>query len=321
MSIESWLAATRLFLRDRLSTDPLTRDHHAAAGKVSFAARPIFIGGTGRSGTTIMSALIGRHHDVQRIKTEVKFIASAGGLCDLVRGRTTIDAFERSVLGRWYRRGPTRGLQAIMPEADVEAALPALRVGYRRDPWLAARAFTHAVLDPLAVTGGARSWVEMTPASTLVAGTLFELFPDLRLIHAVRDGRDVACSVVKMPWGPSDQIKALDWWYRRLEQGYRACAALPGDRVLVVQLEDLIDRNREVEYGRLLAFLGLDDDPVMRRFFETEMLPERAHLGRWREEVPAGRRAAFEARYERYAQRLARHGRPYRPIEAPLAVG
>ena len=272
---------------------------------------PIFIGGTGRSGTTIIARLLGSHPGYYKTPTESRFISATGGLCDLAAGRTTLAAFREAVLGRWFDRGPTKGLHLVLGSEVIEAALPILGEGLDADPWAAARDFARRLLDPLALAAGAEGWIEDTPANAIAARKLLRMFPDMRLVHSVRDGRDVACSVVQFQWGPSDLEAALDWWARRLERGFRACDGLPQDRVLVVQLEDLVVRDRERQYRRLLAFVGLGDDPLMDGFFADVMDPRQAHVGRWINDVPSERRRAFEARYARLAAELVARGRPY----------
>ena len=282
---------------------------------------PLFIGGTGRSGTTITARLLGSHPAYYKAPTESRFISAAGGLCDLAAGRTTLAAFEEAILGRWYDRGPTKGLHLVLESAQVEAALPILRERLGGDPWAAARAFTHELLDPLALAAGAEGWIEDTPANAMAARRLLRMFPDMRLVHSVRDGRDVACSVIAFQWGPSDLEAGLDWWARRLERGFRACDRLPTDRVLVLQLEDLVVRDRERLYSRLLEFVRLDDDPTTRRFFTDVMDPRAAHVGRWISDVPSDRRSAFQARYARLVADLVARGRPYDPTAADDAYG
>jgi hypothetical protein len=207
----------------------------------------------------------------------------------------------------------------VLESEQVEAALPILRERLDADPWAAGRDFARRLLDPLALAAGATGWIEDTPANAIAARCLFRMFPEMRLVHSVRDGRDVACSVVRFQWGPSDLEAALDWWAGRLERGFRACDRLPADRVLVVQLEDLVVRDRDRQYGRLLEFVRLDDDPAMRRFFDDAIDPRTAHVGRWTSDVPDERRRAFEARYARLAADLAARGRPYDPTAAEVA--
>gem|GEM_PF-1216965 len=57
--------------------------------------QPIFIGGTGRSGTTILSKFIGSHDKVVKIPMESRFIIDKGGLIDLFTSLTTNYSFDQ----------------------------------------------------------------------------------------------------------------------------------------------------------------------------------------------------------------------------------
>jgi hypothetical protein len=235
-----------------------------------------------------------------------------------VQDRTTLREFESKLRGWWFDRDPERGLQLIMDRDALDAALPILRDGLRSDPWGAARRFTHALFDPIANAAGRPGWIEKFPANVRKADVLYRIFPNMRLVHLVRDGRDVAASVVGFRFGPNDHDEALDWWARRLEAGFAACDRIPRDRIHVVQVEDLIVRNRDATYRGLLDFLGLDDDPGMREFFRERVTPEKLHTGRWQQEVPPERLAAFDAHHQRLADQLRGRGRPYTPATAPV---
>ena len=282
----------------------------------------VFVGGTGRSGTTVVGRTIGAHPRHALIKVESKFISARGGLCDLALGATDIDVFENRILGRWFRPPLEGGLFRIMDEETIRAALPALRGRVRSEPWLAAAEFAHALLDPIAAAAGAEAWVEMDPGNIFRGEELLRMFPNMRLVHSVRDGRDVAASVTPLPWGPNDLDDALDWWGAKLERGFAASDRLPEDRILVVQMEDLISRDREAQYDVLLDFLRLEDDPAMRAYFEEHVSEARSHTGRWQDDVPADRLASFEAHHLRIAEELRARRRPYAPVlgAAPLAL-
>ncbi len=126
--------------------------------------KPVFVGGTGRSGTTVTARVIGAHPAYFMLPTEVRFIAAKGGLCDLVAGRTDVRRFEKRLMGA--------GSSAI-PEASIASPIAPVskpifrrhRKGLKSDPRTAAVAFTHDLLDPIAAAHGAASWVEMTPAN------------------------------------------------------------------------------------------------------------------------------------------------------------
>ena len=44
---------------------------------------PVFIGGTGRTGTTILRQVLGTHHQIVAVATELRIIADPDGLLDL----------------------------------------------------------------------------------------------------------------------------------------------------------------------------------------------------------------------------------------------
>jgi hypothetical protein len=272
--------------------------------------KPVFVGGTGRSGTSVTARLIGSHQDYFMLPTEVRFIAAKGGLCDLVEGHTDLRRFESFLMGKWFQRDEG-GLHRFTDRANLEAVFRRHRAGLKSDPRAAAAAFTHDLLDPIAAARGATSWVEMTPPNVMKAPMLLQLFPEMRLVHSVRDGRDVACSVVPLRWGPTDIDEALDWWAGKVERGFAACDRLPDARLLVMQMESLVEWDRDREYARLLSFLDLPDDAGMRGYFSSHVTPQRAHIGRWRDDVPAERLAAFEAHHHRLAEELLERGRPY----------
>lgn len=280
----------------------------------------VFVGGTGRSGTTVTGRLIAAHPSYALIKVESKFISAPGGLCDLALAATDIDVFEDRILGRWFRPRLEGGLFRIMDEDTIRAALPALRERVGSEPWRAAAEFAHALLDPIAAAAGAEAWVEMDPGNVFRGEELLRMFPSMRLVHSVRDGRDAAASVTPLPWGPNDLDDALDWWAANLDRAFAACDRVPEDRVLVVQMEDLISRDRDAQYGRLLGILGVDDDPAMRAYFEEHVSEARSHIGRWRADVPVERLASFAAHHERLAAELRAHRRPYAPVREDPAL-
>lgn len=276
--------------------------------------RVIFIGGTGRSGTTLLGRLLGAHRDLAMIPFESKFLAGPGGLCDVLIGETTLDAFQELLLGRRFRNKVGRGLNMITDEATVEAAFARLRAGMGRDPWGAAAEFTHALLDPVAAAEGSSGWVDTNPSNIFHAAELLRMFPTMCLVHSVRDGRDVAVSVTRRTWGPDDLNAAIDWWGRRIRRGFDASDRIAPDRLLVVQMERLTVTDREREYRRLLEFLELDDEPDIRRHFDTEVTTSRSHVGRWRRDVPTEQQTAFEARHTAIATELRTRNRPYEPF-------
>src|SRR4051812_46906915 len=76
---------------------------------------PIFVGGTGRSGTTILGRLLGEHHGYSLVPIEAKFHCQPDGIPGYLRGEVTAQALSERLLGPWFtsRRGRA-GLEEII---------------------------------------------------------------------------------------------------------------------------------------------------------------------------------------------------------------
>jgi len=250
--------------------------------------RRIFVGGTGRSGTTVTARLLGSHPDLALIRYEVRFHAASGGLADLLAGGSELRVFCRAFRRVWFKgAGPgVGGLHRLVTENAFEAALRRFRRAFDTDPDGAARHLLASLLDPLA--GNAAGWVEHTPETALVAATMHRLLPGARLVQVVRDGRDVASSVAARDWGTDDVVEGVRWWGWRMVRAAAETERLPPGRHSVIRFEDLVARRREAVYGDLLIAAGIDDHPAVRSFFDGQVRPESAHGGRWHDEARAG---------------------------------
>jgi hypothetical protein len=291
----------------------------AEAGTSRFADldRPLFVGGTGRSGTHAMARLLGRHSAYYYFSREMRFHTDRGGFPDLLAGRTSPESFLEAMRGPFWHRigadGQPRGLYAKFSQEAYEAALEEFGRRATADPRDACRALMHSLLDPLAADAGKETWIEQTPPTVMVADTLYEVFPRMKMIHMVRDGRDVACSVLRKAWGPDSLTGAISWWEDRLRRCHEATRDLPGERVLHIHLEDLVENARQDTYERVLDFLGVEDEPPTRRFFKRRMTPEAASIGRWRTDVAPSDMDKLNRAYRRSLERMERDGIPLAP--------
>jgi hypothetical protein len=272
---------------------------------------PIFVGGSGRSGTTIVSRLLGEHSGYAHIPVELRFHCSPGGVPDVLGKRIGHERFVQNMRERFYFRGwqgGGRGVHWVVPGEAYHRATMRFVHGLADDPVAATRQLLLDVFDPYAEAHGKSSWIEMTPGNIHSAPHLARAIPEARFIHAVRDGRDVASSVVPLPWGPSDIFEAIRWWGDQLRAAEEATRDIGAERVLVVRLEDLVVRNRDRTYGQLLEFLGVNDEPGMQRYFEEEVSPERGHIGRWREGAGSAKRQHIQRVYDEVVEALAGEG-------------
>jgi hypothetical protein len=166
---------------------------------------------------------------------------------------------------------------------------------------------------------GKRRWGDKTPNYVRLIPVIAGLLPEARFISVVRDGRDVALSIISMWWGPSSIEEAAAWWQ---ELVLAARAAARSQPCVQVRYEDLVqDPQRELK--RLCQFIELDYRPQMlqtrtrareyldqlhdltdppvsaaaRRSINLQLAepPSASHVGRWRSDMSDEDRRRFEA--------------------------
>jgi hypothetical protein len=223
----------------------------------------------------------------------------------------------------WYRlrrrlglaRGEeprVRGLRGIVPRERLEAAVARFLERCEDNPVRASRELFFDLLGPLRDEAGKPALVEMSTFTIARAPELARMFPEARFVHIVRDGRDSGVSKAHLrekAHHPSDAVSGIDFWADRLalaEAGVRGLAPEDRRRLHLMSLDELVWSDRERAYGELLDFLGVEDEPGMREFFDREMTTEAANRERWREGLDAEEQWEVTAHYEATLTRLAR---------------
>jgi hypothetical protein len=291
------------------------------------SAELVFVGGTGRSGTHVVSHLLGEHSRFAAVPIECRFHSNPRGLADVVTGRATPEEFVTKLRRFWWhrvRRGgratvrlrnlagrggdaKVRGLHKIVPSDRFEQAVARFEARAKGDVVQASRDLFFDLLSPIAVEQGKPALVEMSCFTIAAAPGLARIFPEARFVHSVRDGRDSGSSKVskrQKEHHPKDVASGIEWWEGRLrlaEEGFRG---LPDASALhPVCLDELVWGDRGPSYAGLLEFLGVSDEDRMRRFFDEQMDADAAHRERWREGRSEGEQ---ELLVEAYAAALDR---------------
>lgn len=289
----------------------------------------IFIGGTGRSGTHVLSQLLGSHPRYGRVPIECRFHCNPQGFPDLLAGRVSADVFLKKLRKFWWRRiragevapvvakrlafgRKVRGLHKIVPRDRFDAAVAEFEREYVVDVEAACRNLFLDLLWPLTAEQGKPGLIEMSCFTIAQGPTLQRLFPEAKLIHTVRDGRDAGSSKVSKRQKrshPRDGFEGLRWWEGRLRNIERGVDGLEDrSKLHCVSLDDLVAGDREGVFAEIREFTGLDDQPEMRRFFDEEMSADAAHTERWREGLTPERQAGLVREYEKTLDRLEREG-------------
>lgn len=229
----------------------------------------LFVVGCPRSGTTLLQRMLDAHpelavaNDTHFISRAVRVVAPA-----LARGDDApIDAATERALIDWsigYRRFGRLGLsdEAIEHARRAESFVE----------------FVAEIYRALAARHGKRWGGEKTPDYVRSLPLLRRLFPRTPIVHIVRDGREVALSLLdwaevgKGPgrfalWRDEPLATAALWWRWQVASGRRAAANLPADAVHELRYARLVAEPR-AELERLAAFLGLGEVDAMLAFHE-----------------------------------------------------
>lgn len=207
--------------------------------------RPLFIVGCPRSGTTLLQSLFDSHRDLA--------IPMESFLYDRVA--PYIDRYgdlrSRDHLIRLFRH-LLRDCLIRSWKLTESAELLASRV---QKPSRAGVFL--ALFESYAEQHGARHWGEKTPIHIFHLEEILADFPDCVIVHLTRDGRDVAESMRRMPWGPSTPYNLGCYWARFVKAGREFAARHPEVDYLEIRYADLVADPRGTIMP-ILSLLGLE---------------------------------------------------------------
>jgi len=285
----------------------------------SNAERLVLVGGTGRSGSTIVGHVLDHHGDLTLARPmEVRFIAGNDGLADALavarrrpeslKAQAAAQLAVDRLLSRWFERAPEVGLHQSMSREEVERWAHEYLVTMDQDPLAATRLLARRIMARIAERLAAGRLVDTTPANARKADRLEPIYPESSVIVVTRDGRDVAASFVSQTFGPDDVFVALDQWEQRMLRTHSAVAGCREGRVLTVPLMDLVVRERSETLARICDHVGVPMDAGMVQWFDANVTAEGAHPGRWRRDFDADQCAAIDAHYAEACERLTAGG-------------
>jgi Sulfotransferase family len=202
---------------------------------------PIFVVGSGRSGTTLLRLMLNAHPRIY-LTHEASFYLTPAYHEKRSSGEEWLEWYLGSFFFAWLFLHPDPVL------ADLPRPLPRERLpdAYR------------AVMRAKARQYGRPRYGDKTPWHAVHLERIFEDFPDARVVHIVRDPRTAVVSFMRQPWGSSSYMLS-SWFTRRLVEATRPFVS----QILEVRLEDLLGDARAT-MGTVLDFVGEPwDDAVL----------------------------------------------------------
>ena len=155
---------------------------------------------------------------------------------------------------------------------------------------------------------GKQRWGEKTPQHLFYWREIIQAFPNMQVIHIVRDGRDVALSWKKARFGPKHVYQLAKKWVHYLENIEQLKANLNPNAFLEVKYEELL-LNPEQTIQEICDFLGEEFTPEMLCFYTngksypTDQINQKNlsrplmsnNIGKWRKKMTNRQLRIFEA--------------------------
>jgi hypothetical protein len=218
-----------------------------------------FICGATRSGTTLVRLMLDAHPDVA-IPSETHFLPDIIVRC--IEGPVTADELTHLVTG--HRRWGDFGLSA-----------EELRERFARIEPLNAADAIRAFFRLYAERQGKTRWGDKTPGYIRQTRRIQRVLPEARFVHTIRDGRDVALSILPLSFGPNTITDAAELWRKRVSWARYQSRNM--NHYTEVFYEDVI-LETESTLRNVCEFIDLPWDPAMLDYHEqaAERLAEKA---------------------------------------------
>ncbi len=256
---------------------------------------PLFIVACDRSGTTMLRLILDRSPDIA-IPTESMILvdfanlrARYGGLdTDADFDRLAADVWRHPKVREWGLPGRPPGRAGLVGDAAYRAALEAPYRAY-------------------AQLHGKPAWGDKTPLYVEYLDEVKRVFPEARIVVLVRDGRDVALSLLRVPFGPANVWAAAHMWRSAVEAGEHAQRRYGRD-VMTVAYEKLVAEPQALvpEICRFAgiayesAMLAVEESPPgllasgQEAWFQQLYAGINANsVGKWRRGMSASQQAVF----------------------------
>lgn len=248
---------------------------------------PVFVIGSARSGTSILSQLIREYLNIS-FGTESQFIIRYFKRLHHY-GDLTIDQNMKTLLSdigeeRCFKRWKKFGYQ-IDPDRIFNRIHEKSYAG-----------LLDAIFTDLAVHNKMGRWGDKTPEYIYDLDILHTLFPAARFVHIVRDGRDVALSTFKIHFGAKNIGVAALEWNRQMECVSQFKKRVDKTRFIEIRYEDFLKDPVNI-FGELISFLKVDDhDDSIREKIEKYMAEElySDNYFKWRTQMNKKQQTIFE---------------------------
>ena len=212
---------------------------------------PIFVGGCERSGKTLLGSMISSH-------SQILYTPESSFFFDILQNpKLDYHHLPSRIIFERIKKHPRFNIWGI----DID-----IPEWGKRNEYVPYSSIINWVISSYSNQTYGRGldtylfWVNHTPINIKYASVIFDLYPNSKIIHLVRDGRAVAASLLHTTWGPKSILDASKFWLIRVAMGLGAESKFGHSRVQRIYYEDLVtspDQTLQKIYG----FIGITHEP------------------------------------------------------------
>jgi len=262
-------------------------------------ARPVFIVGCPRSGTTLL------YHMILSSGDFAVFLRESSAFCFLGLKFPNLESVRerKGLLDYWLSTPWSAG--SGLKRGDIEARIleECRNIGD----------FLRIVMEAICRKQGVSRWAEKSPLHALYIPEIKQFIPGALVVHIIRDGRDVALSLANFgrtrpfPWDGSNNVSAFGVYWKWMVRKARTSGRRLGQDYYEMHYEDLVQNPKDT-----LAALGrfidheLDHDRILQTGIGSVSHPESSFKGattpgdfkpvdRWRQKYLSEELGQFES--------------------------
>lgn len=208
----------------------------------------VFILGVGRSGTTLLRAIMNAHRQVA-VAPEAKFVADMLKITRRYQNKNTFDSqkfvadLSRSEYFAYWHIDEQELSSCVEYATSIQNAFELLYQLY------GTKQNKHFVLDK-------------SPNNVLEIKLIKKAWPNARFIHIIRDGRDVAISSLQAGWQIKSLQDSIANWAIRIGRCERSLSLLQKNDYIEVYYEDLL-RDPKAVVTSICDWIGIEYEPTM----------------------------------------------------------
>lgn len=207
---------------------------------------PIFIGGLFKSGTTLLRAMLGQHSSLASGSETYWFDLDL----NYIKSNVSDESVGHWSVERWRK---FYGLEKDITDKMIAKSRSATEL-------------LNMFMGYYTRSTGKRRWVEKTPGNILHLERIYSTWPEAKVIHIIRDPRDVFASLKQAKkWDTVEVFADLWCQYLGAAEKYKEKSKLDNQRYFEIRYEDLVFRPK-ILMKKVLHFIGEKWEEIVSEF-------------------------------------------------------